>query len=269
MQRILATVAAIVVAIGIGAALLFRDQEPQVDSVHPAAAAVPAKPTDQQQERISREAGDRPFELDFGRLYDRGYAADPGVRALADAYGIAPECLLALARYRIDQVPLDPGICPKPGDNVESAALRIPEDHPYHQYTEQELRSLAQMSPEAAVILARRLDSADEAREMYERAVALSGTSGPLLEWMADRNTGGLYHDYGRLNLDAAKVGYEIFLIAAALDGRQDPILETYEAELRKEGVDLAQIQARAVRKVQDLDALREQLTGIEEGATR
>lgn len=210
----------------------------------------------------SAQSPDQPFEIDLDRIYDKGYAAEPEIQNLAESYNISPECLLALAKYRFDQVPLEPGICPKPAENSESLALSIPEDHPYHRYSDQQLETLAETSPEAAVILARRVESDEESREVYERAVALSGISSPLLEWMTARNTGGLNYDYGQLDVAAAKVGYEIFLIAAAFDGKRDPIVDTYEVELRKEGVDLAQIEAHALQEVQELYAQRYELTG-------
>jgi len=99
--------------------------------------------------------------------------------------------------------------------DTDIATMYVEPGPEYANYTTAELESLAVVSAEAAVMLARRTQSTDEAERLYERAVVLSGKPGPLVEWMHLRDVGGIEHYNGVLNVDKALLGYEVALIQA------------------------------------------------------
>jgi len=99
--------------------------------------------------------------------------------------------------------------------DTDIATMYVEPGPEYANYTLAELESLAVVSAEAAVMLARRTQSTDEAERLYERAVVLSGKPGPLVEWMHLRDLGGIEHYNGVLNVDKALLGYEVALIQA------------------------------------------------------
>jgi hypothetical protein len=132
--------------------------------------------------------------------------------------------------------------CPAP-EEEEYDGLAIPVDHPYHAYSDAELDSLAVSDPVAAVVLARRTESDEEAKKYYERAVALTGKTNPLIEWMYDREVGGLEWENDVLDVEAAKKGYRMYLAAAEFSGEPDPVIKDFKNALEAEGVDLSQIE--------------------------
>ena len=117
-------------------------------------------------------------------------------------------------------------------------------EHPYGVYSDADLEVMATASPEAAIILARRTVDDDESRHLYEQAVVLSGNPRPLEEWLLLRHGGVEYID-GELNVETAKIGYEIYLILAKFEygheGRR-----MYRQALTDAGVDLKPIKQKA-----------------------
>ena len=215
--------------------------------------------------RISeRKQASRPEGLDPNRLFDRAYENDPDVQAIASKAGVPPACVIAAAKHALHQTPIEEGDCPQPGDVGTFPTLAVGATHPYNQYSNSELESLATSEPAAAVILARRTESDAEAREWYERAVVLSGIAEPLIEWMTNRSVGGLSFDDGGLDVEYAKRGYELSLTAAAFGGESDSTIRTYQEKLKSEGVDLAPIEQRAAEQVARLRAERLEIIGGE-----
>ena len=80
---------------------------------------------------------------------------------------------------------------------------------------------------------------------MYERAVVLSGKPGPLLDYMVYTNTVGLERTDGVLDVERAKVGYEMTLTMAKFRDAEDEII-FYEEALTEAGIDLAPMRAKA-----------------------
>jgi hypothetical protein len=202
--------------------------------------------------------------VDPGRLREKSYETDPDIQVIARELGVMPACVIALAQYQILHMAMEDGVCPQPPQAEPARMLAVAMDHPYVKYSDAELESLAISDPIAAVVLARRTESDAKARKLYERAVALSGLTDPLLEWMSLRDSAGLFRKNGVLDVEAAKKGYAIFLTVAALEGHEDPIIETYQRELRNQGVDLGIIERQAAQHVADLRRERKELTGGE-----
>lgn len=226
------------------------------------------------------DAVESEFQFDAGRLYDLSYETDSGLVAFAESIGKTPACLIDLVKRQVEgsaEAPLrcadrpsghasnkvvTPGtyetVCRNMGAQEVCRRVKVA-DHPYERYSDAELRSLAETSPEAAVILARRSQDEGEAEAYYERAVALSGKPGPLEEWMLHRNLGGLVHIGGSLDVDKAKLGYEIYLTTSRLGYGADAAAE-YERMLVEANIDLAPIQARANERFERLTDTREAL---------
>ncbi len=220
------------------------------------------------------------FQFDTSRLYDASYETDPGLVAFSKSIGRTPACLVDIVKRQVegssepparcrseaephsDELFVNPGtyesVCRFLGTYEVCRVVKVA-DHPYEQYSVAELRSLAETSPEAAVILARRSPDASEAEIYYERAVALSGKPGPLMEWMSRRSVGGMVHVGGVLDVDKAKLGYEIYLTASRL-GHGADIAAKYEQALVEAGVDLSPVQLRAGERFERLTDLRQAL---------
>jgi len=107
-------------------------------------------------------------------------------------------------------------VCRTYGAHEYSHRVKVA-DHPYENYSDKELYALANSSPEAAIILARRVPNNIESEKYYEIAMALSGRPGPLEEWMMHRNLGGLVRHNGVLDIDKAILGYEVYLTTSRL----------------------------------------------------
>ena len=204
----------------------------------------------------------------FGYAGGRQTAQEPGVRKIGP-YRTANE-----------HAPAEPepiAVSPKvdaPEEPVESEPW-VDVDGSLDVYSDEELRNMASTSPEAAVTLARRtvLDK-DEAERWYERAVVLSSKPGPLIEWMLHQNIEGIDENSGVLDGDAiavypslllldvehAKVAYEISLIAEMLGFEQGVVVEKYEKGLTKEGVDLEPIRKQAEARFAQMTADRMEL---------
>lgn len=221
---------------------------------------------------------DSEFRFDTGRLYDVAYEADPALIAFATSIGKTPACLIDIVRMQVEGSTEPPARCEYKAPSHASDQVVIPgayetvcrtigtqeicrrvkvADHPYEQYSDGELRSLAETSPEAAVILARRSPDDSEAEAYYERAVALSGKPGPLEEWMLHRNLGGLVHIDGSLDVGKAKMGYEIYLTTSRLGYGVEAVAE-YERVLIEAEIDLAPIRSRANERFERLTETRE-----------
>ena len=223
------------------------------------------------------------FRLDIGRLYDLSYETDPALMDFASSINKSPACVVDIAKRVVENDPTVNVRCENnkvagnsskvllPGD-YESVCRYIDSheycrkvkvaDHPYEEYSDEELLSLVTSSPEAAVILARRVVDASESRIFYEHAVALSGRPGPLEEWMLHRNTGGLIRMNGELDVERAIVGYEIYLTTARLNYGSDALRE-YERILIEQGIDLEPIKQRAAVTYEELTDLRKTLVGM------
>lgn len=132
-------------------------------------------------------------------------------------------------------------------------------------YTDAELRALATSSAEAAVLLARHTPDPADAEQLYERAVVLSGAPGPLVEWMHWRDVGGIEHDSGVLNIDKARLGYEVALVQARFPYARQAVADAvayYEQLLTAEGVALAPVRAQAARRYARLSEDRLAIVG-------
>ncbi len=221
------------------------------------------------------------FELDAGRLYDIGYESDPALVEFSQSIGKSPGCVLEMAKRVVDQVEPDLSRCRGESDSnsfddlvllpgTYESVCRMQQgqeicrrmkvaDHPYERYSDDELRSLALSSPEASIILARRLEDDAASERYYERAVALSGRPGPLAEWMLQRNLGGLVRHDGVLDIDKAALGYEIYLTTSRLGYGADAVAE-FERVLSEEGVDVRAIQKKAADRFQRITDLRSSL---------
>lgn len=205
-------------------------------------------------------AGQLPL-LDESRLFDKSYEVDPDLVAIAANAGVPPACIIAIAKQQFHGIPVH-GECPSQAElGAEPPSLAVAADS-YAGYSNADLESLATSDPRAAVVLARRVKSDAEAKRLYDRAVALSGVGSPLLEWMYARADTGLTRHNGKLDVAAAKLGYKTHLIVAAVDGYQDPILETFQRELSNAGVDLSAIEREAAEEVARLRQDRKALTG-------
>lgn len=220
--------------------------------------------------------------VDLSRLGDPAYETDVDLVRLANGYGLTASCLLAQVRLRTAGSPVrdacdaarwvarHDGLHVLPGTYEDVCRLRgaqvvcRPEKvaaHPFEQFENHELESLALSSPEAAVVLARRLPDPAAAERYYEQAVALSGRPGPLLEWMTRTGTGGLEFYGDQLDVGKAMLGYEIYLVMTAFEhGRQ--AADDYAGMLAGAGVDLEPIRQRAGERLERLRRLRLSLLG-------
>jgi hypothetical protein len=234
----------------------------EVPAVLPAVSEAPkTKLPEVADEGGSREdAGQLPL-LDESRLFDKSYEVDPDLVAIAGRAGVPPACIIAIAKQQFHGIQIR-GECPSPAElGPETPSLAVGADT-YAGYSDADLESLATSDPRAAVVLARRVKSDAEAKRLYDRAVALSGVGSPLLEWMYARADTGLTRHNGQLDVAAAREGYKTHLIVAAVDGYQDPILETFQRELSDAGVDLSAIEREAAEEVARLRQERKALTG-------
>ena len=219
------------------------------------------------------------FKFDMDRLYDIAYEADPELVGFANSIDVTPSCLIRYIKAQEEQQPVPhcgrvqavdysvhmllPGVYETfcytvDGDEV---CRRVKTgDHPYEVYSDGELAALAESSPEAAIILARRIIDTEASARLYERAVALSGRPGPLEEWMYRKDTGGLEWRNGVLNVDKAKVGYGVYAITQRL-GYGESTLQEYRDILFRAGVDVDALDAEAEERFATLSQLRQDLT--------
>ena len=224
------------------------------------------------------------FKLDADRLFDLSYQTDPALVAFAEANNLSVECIVAASKSKLHGIELPEGVCARPAQpesvagyllqpgeyadecefiNGDEVCHRVKiSDHPYEQYSNSELESLATVSPEAAVILARRLQDNSESEKYYERAVVLSGKPGPLSEWMMHRNIGGLSRRNGVLDIPKAELGYEIYLTMEAL-GYPAGSSDEFAQALKEEGIDLTTVRERANSRITRLTKEREVVLGI------
>ncbi len=222
------------------------------------------------------------FVFDSERLHDLSYENDAELVEFAKSFGRSPACLIEIVRHQVEGGVFDVSLCPQNRDTSMDQMVILPGefetkcsyqygrefcqrvkvgDHPYEAYSDDELRSLAQSSPEAAVILARRQPDAASSEVYYEQAVALSGRPGPLEEWMLQRNLGGLIRHDGALDVDNAIIGYEIYLTTDRFGYGSSAMVE-YERSLLEVGVDLEPIRERAAARYSRLTATRNAMLG-------
>jgi hypothetical protein len=206
------------------------------------------------------------FKFDSDRLYDISYEVAPDLVAFAASIGKTPACLIEIVKREIDGITPPESQCRGNAPSLTDEKVILPgtyetdcrimrgqetcrrvkvADHPYEKYSDDELRALAYTSAEAAIILARRIPDDALSEQHYEQAVVLSGRPGPLEEWMLQRNLGGLVQIGGVLDMNKAKLGYEIYLTTAQLGYGNDAAAE-YERILKDANVDLGPIQRRA-----------------------
>jgi hypothetical protein len=219
------------------------------------------------------------FKFDMDRLYDISYEVDPDLVEFASSIDVIPSCLIRVIKAQEEQQPaphcgrvqkadysvhmLLPGVYETFCYSVDSDEFcrRVKTaDHPYESYSDAELMTLSESSPEAAIILARRASDTEASARLYERAVALSGRPGPLEEWMYQKNTGGLEWRNGVLDVDKAKVGYGVYAITGRL-GYGESALQKYRSILLQAGVDVDALDAEADEKFASLSELRKDLT--------
>ena len=191
-----------------------------------------------------------PFELDRDRLFDRGYENDPELQAFAKAHDTPPACIIALAKYKLHGIPVEPGVCPNPYEAslkpAEGPVLPGPRDpHPYDQYPDASLKAMAEYDPAAALIFARRVENDQVSLRYYERALVLTGNPQPLVEWLNYRTAGENFSTNETIDVDQAKVGYKIYLVTSAF-GLGKGVAEDYEERLVGAGVDIDAVKAEA-----------------------
>jgi hypothetical protein len=197
--------------------------------------------------------------VDTSRLYDRTFENDPQIQRLARKTGVPAGCLIASWKMALYQEEIPDGVC---AGNLTSSVhfIDAERDHPYNQYSNEQLRALAaQSSPEAAIILARREANVQESKQLYEQAVVLAGTGTPLVEWMTTHDTGGMIHEGDQLDVKRAKVGYEVYLVVHAIEAEPETAItvEAYREELLAAGVDVEPIERRAAEYFEQLTAQR------------
>ena len=208
---------------------------------------------------------DSDFQIDPNRLYDITYETDPALVAFAEANDTTPKCLIDVLKRHLYGEPEHSDACDQVRQQQEQETnamhVQVSEDHPYASYSDDELRSLATSSPEAALILARRLGFSEESEQWYERAVILSGKPGPLVEWLHSQSMGGLQFSNDVLEVESATVGYEVLLVVAKFGDAKDAVA-MFSKALTDAGVDLAPIQARADQRFARLTQARQELVG-------
>jgi|GEM_PF-3070466 len=223
---------------------------------------------------------DQGFKFDLSRLYDLSYEVDPELVAYSAFIGLTPSCLIAHVKAQKENQPaphcgrvrqtdhsahlLLPGVYEEScyPSNQDQICTRVKTaEHPYEAYSDVELAYMADTSPEAAVILARRTENPQVSARLYKKAVALSGKPGPLEEWMFQKNTGGLVWQNGVLDMEKAKVGYVVYTITGKL-GYGATARQKYEEVLIQAGVDIKALDAEASEKFRSLTELRRDLTG-------
>lgn len=204
------------------------------------------------------------LHYDSDRLYDKAYENDPGIQDIARRINLPARCVIeGLKQYQDDIAISDDCLDALARAQMDAAgpSLAVGEQE-FGQYSDDELRSMATSDARAAVALARRTESDAEAKVLYDRAVALSGVGEPLIEWMYDRETGGLFKVDGVLDVEAAMQGYKTHLVVSAIDSWRDPILESYQRELMLAGVDLGDVEREAAAEAERLLDARDRLVG-------
>lgn len=272
---------ALAVAIAIPlTAFLVSTRNDSIESGHPqrpvtkgpVAADVPSK-------HAPKLAEDDSFKFDMDRLYDISYEVDPELVEFASSIDVTPSCLIGFIKAQIEKQPVPhcgrvetadysaymllPGVYETFCYSVDSDEVcrRVKTaDHPYESYSDAELTTLSESSPEAAVILARRISDPQESVAFYEKAVVLSGKPGPLEEWMYQKDTGALQWRNGILDVEKAKVGYGVYAITSRL-GYGERALQEYKHALVQAGVDTDKLDYEAQVKFASLSELRIELT--------
>ena len=260
-------VPAIVIAIPLAAFLVSTrigliDSERLPDPVTKAPAVA-----DVQSRYAPKSAEDDNFRFDMDRLYDLSYEVDPELVEFASSIDVVPSCLIRFIKAQKEKQPgphcgrvqtadhsahmLIPGVyetfCYSVGSDEVCRRVKT-SDHPYESYSDAELIALSESSPEAAVILARRVSDPQESAEFYEKAVVLSGKPGPLEEWMYQKDKGGLEWRNGLLDVEKAKVGYGVYAITSRL-GYGEKALQEYKHALVEAGVDTGELDYEAQEK--------------------
>lgn len=196
------------------------------------------------------------FELDPDRLFDLSYENDPEFKAMAEKYGTTSSCIIALAKRKLHDIPIDPAACPTnlleaslEGDTGGPVHPAPGEAHRYDSYSVAQLKRIADYDSEAALVLARKVKDDEISRQYYEKAVVLTGNPIPLLEWLAYRNKGGIHWDHEKLDVKRAKTGYEIYLIVEAL-GLNGSVAADYKQQMEAVGIDLTSVEQKAAETV-------------------
>lgn len=227
-QRQMVALGAVVVAV-FAATLLYRGFKPEEEGKGPV---------------VVRETADAPVEPRLSTQSDP--AAEPAEPVLdsTDNERAVPE-----HRRKND-------------DLIQKSILAVGVNHPYTKLPEATLQSLSYSDAVAAVVLARKTEDNEKARELYERAVALKWRPSPLIEWMTHRNIGGLSWTDGKLDVRAAKIGYKVQLVVQAIAGYDEPMLADYKQALEENDVDTAEIEAEAATYLRELEEQHLALTG-------
>ncbi|MGH8194918.1 MAG: hypothetical protein ACREQ8_11030 [Woeseiaceae bacterium] len=247
-----------------------RDPDLAEQEAPPMSTAPPSEPQDLEERLpvINADGQEMP-QIDMQRLLnERGYQNDPAVKYHAEMAQMTPYCFVETLKAHVNNDPMPEGCPTGPIVDEEEGGrpdrMVVPDDNPYTEWSNAQLESAAVSDAVAAVMLARRMEDNAEARRWFERAVALTGDPGPLLEWMWNRETGGIYSENGVTDLAKLKFGYKIWLIAAEIEGQPSEALEVFEEELVAHHVDLREIKAQATAEAHNLLELRQQLTGGE-----
>jgi hypothetical protein len=225
------------------------------------------------------------FEFDANRLYDPSYENDPALIELAARQGISPACLIARVKSAIDQVPATEA-CANEESRYDYSAHKLSIwaeeivceelnghelcrtvrkiEHPYDDFSDAELRYLADSSAEASFLLAKRLGWDDEAESLFEQAVALSGKSGPLVQILILKDAVGISRTNGDLDVPRAMTTYEVSLVMNWLGWPDDSLLRAAEASLVGDGHDLRAIKQRAEKRYDRITQRRLELLGYD-----
>lgn len=228
-------------------------------------------------------ASDAAFDFDKDRLYDPSYETDPALVEFAAEHGISPKCLIARVKAYFDRVPADQA-CANESAKYDYSAHRLNirtetyvcedvsgvphcqtvrvREHPYDEYSDAELRYLADSSAEASFLLAKRLGWDDEAEFFFEQAVALSGKSGPLEHFLVMKDASGISRSNGKLQAPQAMTTYEVSLVMGWLGWPDDARLRYVEGALLEEGYDLEPVRQRAVERYNRITQRRLELLG-------
>ena len=223
------------------------------------------------------------FNFDIDRLYDPAYEVDPALVEFADSHGISPTCLIARVKAHMDQLPLPKEcvdellqdnyaahrlgiqthdyVCDEVDDVQNCRMVRVRE-HPYDEFSDTELRYLADSSAEASYLLAVRLGWDEEAGHFYEQAVALSGKSGPLHRFLMMENASGITYTNGELQVAKAKITYEVLLVMDWLGWPGDKYLRDVEEALVSDGHDIEPIRRLAEARYNRISWRRMELLG-------
>lgn len=257
-MKLLAIIATLITLVVIGVWQL-RTPEPS-ESPQPGKGAESSNAESARNSDIAESQGPG-SEAVRGRLFDPGYENDPELIAAAKAAGLPPACVIAVAKFWRYQIPLEPSACPSPYEAALRDAKgpvypRPGQSHPYDQYSNSKLETMAMFDPAAAMILARRVEDDQRSLHYYERALVLTGNPQPLVEWLNYRIGGVSIAADGTIDVKEAKLSYKIYLVASEF-GLGEGVAEHYEQQLLAAGADITATKAKAERITNQIKAER------------